>query len=122
MLTAKRATLLQLIEQHVGQINRINGAVAQLDELIGELEREAEKEREEAAGWPVTDLGGIDRSPSLYWVNGTGSFTLPEEAPTPDASPSMTPPSPPEMFERALCEGCAYSTDECQCVTQERVS
>ena len=41
-LEAKRTSLRAQLEQHVGQINRINGAVALLDDLIAEQQAEDE--------------------------------------------------------------------------------
>jgi len=47
-LEAKRASLHSHLEQHIGQINRINGAVSLLDDLIAEQQAEDEA-RETAA-------------------------------------------------------------------------
>lgn len=69
-LEAKRGALEKSLEQLVGQINRVNGAIAVVDELIADQDaRDSAALAKEAAalfGEPV-DYGGIDRAPSQHW-------------------------------------------------------
>lgn len=67
-LAEKRAALHASLEQHIGQVNRHNGAIAILDELIAE---EAAREAAEAA---VAE--NIWNNP--YWNNNVNA---PEDVP-----------------------------------------
>lgn len=55
-LKAKRALLVVTLQ-------RTDGAIALLDEMIAETQQAPEP--------PVAVYGGIDRSPSPYWQNGS---------------------------------------------------
>lgn len=123
-LTTKRAILLQQLEQHVGHINRINGAVAQLDELLGEMASEAEQERDEDAA-DASWLGPETVEPIYCTPDGPehcavappcsscpqSMHAVDTAPPLAPAAPSMTPPSPPEMFERASEEEAVEAED-----------
>lgn len=82
-LAEKRASLHASLEQHIGQVNRHNGAIAVLDELIAE--------EVEAAALPDASpvFGGIDRTENPYWKNYVNSPAVPLGTPQP--APEMLP-------------------------------
>lgn len=122
-LAEKRASLHASLEQHIGQVNRHNGAIAILDELIAEeAERASAMERagiHDFQGNPLTMeqmdasedappppfYSPIDRASSPYWNNNVNA---PEDAIPPVWEPA--PPPAPEMLP--VVRGTGDGTEE----------
>lgn len=113
-LQKKRADLMSQLEQHVGQINRINGAVAVLDDLILEVRQEEETrqaqqdaEDEAAEVWPIdrasatkeflafhdasmASVAGASSVPT-HWGIHDGAAAAPDAPPlAPEAADALT--------------------------------
>jgi hypothetical protein len=88
-LTSKRADLQSNLEQLVGQINRTNGAIAVLDDLIRE---EGERLAQEAECDVAFHENVLDQmAPAVLAPRGTGDSDEPLAA-------ALSPPLAPEML------------------------